>query len=185
MANKRKKKKVLSKGLKKIFDVGLFLLIALILTFILSEYVVERITIHNHSMEPTLESEDSVLIDKISYRFRNPNRYEIIVFKSNQKGEYLIKRIIGLPYETVQIINGRFIVDGEPIDDIDNLDSPEYEGVASSPVRLSEGEYFVVGDNRKDSIDSRYEEVGIVTSTKIVGKLMIRLLPISNFKIFR
>ena len=162
---------------------GLFILAVLLMTFVLSRYVFERVRVHNHSMEHTLESGDGVMIDKISYRFRDPKRFDIIVFK--QKGsEDLIKRVIGLPTETVQIVDGKFLIDGEPIEDIKGLDAPEYAGIASKPIELSVGEYFVVGDNRSESIDSRYEDVGVVTSTRIKGRMFMRIYPFSKIKIF-
>ena len=166
-----------------VLKTGLFILAVLLLTFILSEYVFERVSVHNHSMEHTLESGDGVMIDKISYRFRDPKRFDIIVFK--QKGsEDLIKRVIGLPNETVQIKDGRFFIDGEEIDDVKGLDRPEYAGIAGEPLILLEDEYFVVGDNREESIDSRYEDVGIVTRSRIKGRMFMRVYPFKNIKFF-
>ncbi|MCR5301674.1 MAG: signal peptidase I [Lachnospiraceae bacterium] len=167
-----------------ILKIGLFVLAVLIVSFILSEYVVERARVTNHSMESTLESDDGILIDKITYRFREPERFDIIVFKQTGTGEELVKRVIGLPFETVQIVDGKFLIDGEPIDDVKGVDAPEYAGLAQSPVELSAGEYFVVGDNREESIDSRYEQVGIVTSTRITGRVFMRIIPFSKIRFF-
>ena len=169
--NKGKNSNAVLYGLLKF---GLFILTVLIIALVMSKYLVKRVTVHNHSMEHTLESGDSVLIDKISYRFSDPKRFDIIVFR--QKGsEDLIKRVIGLPDETVQIKDGRIYINDEEIDDIEGLDPPEYAGIAETPVQLSKGEYFVIGDNRAESIDSRYEDVGIVPSTKITGRMLMRL----------
>ncbi len=182
MGKRRKKKSGALVG--SILEAGLFILAVLIITFIISNYVVERVKVHNHSMEHTLEDGDSVLIDKISYRFRDPERFDIIVFKQKGSGEELIKRVIGLPFETVQIIDGKIYIDGEEIEDPKGLKGPEYAGLAAEPVKLSVGEYFVIGDNRSDSIDSRYEEVGTVASTKITGRMFMRLLPLNKMKFF-
>jgi len=179
---KKIKKRLLNRILKKIFDLGVFVLVVLVITLLLSKYVVERIVVHNYSMEPTLMSESSILIDKISYRFSNPKRFDIIVFKQKNTGDELIKRVIALPHETVQIVDGSFVVNGNKIADIEGLDSPDYAGTASEVIFLSEGEYFVIGDNRKESIDSRYEEIGLVTDTRIIGKAFFQLLPIKDFK---
>lgn len=180
-----KKKKKKSGGFAAvILKMGVFILSVLIIAFLMSKYVVERVEVHNHSMEHTLESGDGVLIDKISYRFSSPKRFDIIVFRQKGSSEELIKRIIGLPNETVQIKGGKFLIDGEEIEDLKGLDAPEYAGIAESPVILSSGEYFVVGDNRDDSIDSRYEEIGIVNSSKITGRMFLRILPIKRFKFF-
>lgn len=180
--SKRRKKRLLNRILKKIFDLGVFVLVVLIITFLLSKYVVERIAVHNYSMEPTLKSESGILIDKISYKFHDPQRFDIVVFRQKNTGDELIKRVIALPHETVQIVDGSFIVDGIKIVDIEGLDEPVYAGMASEPVILSEGEYFVIGDNRKESIDSRYEEIGLVTDTRIMGKAFLQLLPLKDFK---
>jgi len=184
MSRKKRRKRKLNKYIKAVLDMGIFLLVVLVITYILSEYVVERITIVNHSMEKTLSSDDSVLIDKISYRFKEPERFDIIVFKQNDTGEELIKRVYGLPYETIQISEGEIYINGEIIEDIKGLDKVEFSGLATYPVTLSAGEYFVLGDNREISIDSRYSEVGTVKSSKIIGKMFLRILPIKNFKFF-
>ena len=173
MAGKKRKK---TGGVVRGFlETGLFILAVLVIALLLSKFVVERVRIHNHSMEHTLEEGDSVLIDKISYRFRDPERFEIIVFKPKGGGEELIKRVIALPSETVQITDGKIYIDGEELKDVKGLDPPEFAGIAASPIELSVGEYFVIGDNRKESVDSRYEEVGIVTSTRIKGRMLLRL----------
>ncbi len=181
--SKTKKKRRKSTA-SSVLEFGLFILSVLVVAYLLSEFVVERVRVRNHSMEHTLESDDSVLIDKLSYRFREPERFDIIVFKQKGTGEELIKRVIGLPFETVQIVDGRFIIDGEELEDYPGLEAPEEAGLAASPIKLSVGEYFVVGDNRKESIDSRYEDVGTVTSTRITGRMFMRVLPLSKIKIF-
>ena len=169
---------------KSLLEVGVFILVVLIITFVLSRVVLERVRVRNHSMAHTLEDGDSVLIDKISYRFHDPERFDIIVFRQNGTGEELIKRVIGLPSETVQITDGKFLINGEEITDVPGLDAPEFEGIAENPVKLSVGEYFVVGDNREESIDSRFEQVGIVPSTKITGRMFMRLFPLNKIKFF-
>ena len=181
---KRRKKKKAGGFVSGILEVGLFILAVLLIAFIMSRYVVERVEVHNHSMEPTLESGDSVLIDKISYRFRDPKRFDIVVFKQKGMSDELIKRVIGLPHDTVQIVDGKIYVNDEEIEDIKGLDAPEYAGIAQVPVKLSVGEYFVIGDNREESIDSRYDEIGIVTSTRITGKMFLRILPLRKLKLF-
>ena len=172
-------------GVARVFlEIGLFILAVLVITFVISNFVVERVKVRNHSMEHTLDDGDSVLIDKISYRFRDPERFDIIVFKQKGTGEELIKRVIALPSETVQIVDGKFLINGETLEDIKGADLPEDAGIAAEPVKLGVGEYFVVGDNRAESIDSRYEQVGIVTSTRIKGRMFMRLFPLKKIRIF-
>lgn len=183
-AKKKKRNNPIKRAIKKVFDLGVFLLVVLVLTYILSNYVIERIVIQNHSMETTLFPDDNVFIDKISYRFKDPERYDIIVFKQNGTGEELIKRIYGLPHETILIRDGKFYIDDELIEDIDGVMPPEDAGIANVPIKLSEGEYFVVGDNREVSIDSRSNQVGLVTNTRIIGRCFMRIMPITKIRFF-
>ncbi len=183
MSKNRRNKK--GAGITGVFlEIGLFILAVLIITFVMSRFITERVIVRNHSMEPTLDDGDSVLIDKISYRFRDPKRFDIVVFKQKGTGEELIKRVIALPSETVQIIDGEFYINGEKIDDVEGLDPPEEAGIAAKPLELGVGEYFVVGDNRAESTDSRYEQVGLVTSTRIKGRMFMRLLPLKKIGFF-
>lgn len=179
--NQYKKSKSILRGL---FDVGVFLLIVLLLALIMKAFIFERVTVLNYSMENTLSPCDSVLVEKISKYYRKPKRFDIIVFKQNGTGEELIKRVIGLPGETIQIGNGYIYVNGKPIDDYPGLVAPENPGRAARAISLMPGEYFVLGDNREDSIDSRYDEIGNVTDTRIIGRAMMRIYPISKMKFF-
>ena len=160
-----------------IVDLGFFILIVLAFTYLMSNYIVERVVVKNHSMEATLDDGDHVLVDKISYILRDPKRFEVIVFKQNGTGEELIKRIIGLPGETVVIKNGDIFINGQQIEDYEGLKPPVDAGIASSHITLGPGEYFVLGDNREVSIDSRYEEVGNVTNTRMIGRAIFRIYP--------
>ena len=185
MGNKKKKEKRKKKlkFLKKLIDCGIFLLIVLTVTFILNEYVIERTQVHNHSMEPTLSEGDVLLTDKLTYKRRDPKRYEIVIFKNETDGEDLIKRVIGLPGETVRIVQGKIYIDGENIEDIEGLDKPFDAGSAAEDFKLGEDEYFVLGDNREVSIDSRVPSVGAVSAENIIGKALIRIKPLSKFRI--
>ena len=163
------------------------------LSFLLATYMLGKTTVVGHSMEPTLYNDDNVLIDKVSYCFKEPQRYDVIIFEPNiaNVSKYYVKRIIGLPGETVQIIDGLVYIDGEPLeDDIiysfkltdENGDEIEPEkiynaGLASEPVELGYDEYFVLGDNRNNSEDSRFADVGVVHSDYIEGKVWFVLSP--------
>lgn len=179
----REKRKKKLRFLKKLIDCGFFLLIVLIITYVLNEYVVERTQVHNHSMEPTLNEGDVLLTDKLSYKKRSPKRMEIIIFKNESNGEDLIKRVIGLPGETVRIVQGKIYIDGENIEDVDGLDLPFDAGLAANDFKLADDEYFVIGDNREVSIDSRSATVGAVKSEDIIGRAFVRIKPLSKFRI--
>ena len=129
-------------------------------------------------MEPTLKDGDILLVDKLSYRFSDPRRYDIIVFSYRyQKGRYYTKRIIGLPGETVQIQDGAVFIDGKPLEDDISSESIEKARRASEPVVLGEDEYFVLGDNRNFSSDSRDTDVGNVKRRDIIGRIWLKVWP--------
>jgi len=138
------------------------------------------------SMYPSFEDKDRLLVQKVSYYFHDPERFDVIVFEPTQyKGEHFIKRVIGLPGETVQVINGYFYINGEKLEsDIYGYDLMDYSGRASEPITLKEGEFFVAGDNRNHSNDSRSVAVGNVTKDQILGKVLVRFWPFSTARFF-
>lgn len=183
-SEKLKKKKIKEKRLrfiKNTFNIGMFLLVVLIITWILHTYVVERIEVHNHSMEPTLSSGDILLMDKITYSKKNPKRFDIVIFENKAVEDDLIKRVIGLPGECIRIVHGKIYINGELVDDIDGLEPPYEEGIAAEDFELGSDEYFVIGDNREVSIDSRSMDIGAIKRNNIVGKVFIRIKPIKKF----
>ena len=134
------------------------------------------------SMSPTLKDKENLILDKISYHFRDPERYEIVVFPPKYKeNTYYIKRVIGLPGETVQIRDGDVYIDGMRLEEDGAYGKINDPGLAAEPFLLGEEEYFVLGDNRNDSIDSREPEVGAVRREDIMGRAFFRLWPLSEF----
>ena len=164
----------------------LYLLVIVLLTWVIVTFVGQRTKVDGHSMEPTLSDGDNLIVDKLSYRFRDPERYDIIIFPGPEEfGQhpYYIKRIIGMPGETVQIKDGKvYINDKELKSDVYGItDYIDYPGIAEEPITLGDDEYFCLGDNRPVSQDSRYEEVGPVKRSIIVGKVWIRIWPLTKF----
>lgn len=157
------------------------------LSFLLATYMLGKTTVVGHSMEPTLYNDDHVLIDKVSYCFKEPQRYDVIIFEPAiaNVSKYYVKRIIGLPGETVQIVDGVVYIDGEPLEDdiiysfmLEDENGEEITpekifnaGLASEPVELGYDEYFVLGDNRNNSEDSRFANVGNVKYSSIIGRI--------------
>lgn len=134
-------------------------------------------------METALHNGDNLIVDKISYRFRDPERYEIIVFPYKyQEDTYYIKRIIGLPGETVQVINGEVYINGELLGEEYGIEKIEdsKRGLAEEPITLGEDEYFVLGDNRNRSSDSRDPSVGILTREDLIGRAWVRIWPLDD-----
>lgn len=168
---------------KKITNLILLLIAIIILigTFVY-EYTFEETKVVGDSMENTLQDKDSILINKLAYQNHSPKRYDIIVFPYN-KNTYFIKRIIGLPGETVQIINSSIYINGTILYENYGKESmDEYtEGIAKDKILIGKDEYFVLGDNRNDSMDSRNKEVGLIKQEDILGKAEIRVYPFSSF----
>ena len=140
-------------------------------------------------MENTLHNGDNLIVDKLSYRFRDPERFDIIVFPFQyQTNTYYIKRIIGLPGETVQIMeDGSIYINGEKMEESYGREviQPETIGRAAEPIVLGEDEYFVMGDNRNNSSDSRKDIVGNIKREDIIGKAWLRIWPLSDFGVLK
>ena len=168
---------------------GLYLLGVLCATYLVITFVGQRTDVEGVSMETTLSDGDNLIVDKISYRFRDPQRFDIIVFPFEyQENTYYIKRIIGLPGETVQIDEeGRIYINGEVLDEPYGKEviRPENIGIAANPIVLGEDEYFVMGDNRNNSSDSRTEVVGNIHRDDIIGRAWVRIWPLTKFGVLK
>lgn len=155
--------------------------------FVVPKYVLQRTVVKGHSMENTLHEGESLLVEKISKHFNDPDRYDIIVFhpKGEPEDEYYVKRVFGLPGETIQIKGNDIYIDGKIIEDGygKSIMLEGDEGTATEPIKLGEDEFFVLGDNREVSLDSRDEGLGPISRSDIVGKSLIRIWPIKQFGI--
>lgn len=151
------------------------------LTWLIITFVGQRTRVSGHSMEATLHDGDNLIVDKLSYHFREPKRFEIIVFPYRHKENiYYIKRIIGLPGETVQVKDGYVYINGEKLDENYGLEVMEDAGIAAEPIELGEDEYFVLGDNRNHSSDSRDPSVGILHRDELIGRAWVRIWPLDS-----
>jgi signal peptidase I len=130
-------------------------------------------------MEVTLQAEDKIIINKLAYVFHDPKRYDVIVFKQSgdEHNYYNIKRVIGLPGEKVLIKEGNIYINGVALEEPMVLDPIQIGGLANEEIVLEEDEFFVLGDNRNNSEDSRFANIGNVVLDDIIGKAWIRLSP--------
>ncbi len=181
--------------LKDILGMSLYLLGVLVLVYLVITFVGQRTVVNGASMEPTLygyddsnpdKVGDNLIVDKITYRFSNPERFDIIVFPYRYSDEIYIKRIIGLPGETVQIDTaGNIYINGEILQEGYGKEVITYPGDATNPIELGENEYFVLGDNRNNSRDSRYSDVGLIHRDEIIGRAWLRVWPLERFGILK
>lgn len=159
----------------------LYIVLIIALTWIVVTFVEQRTEVSGSSMETTLSDKDQLIVDKMTYRFRDPKRYDIVVFPYQyQDNTYYIKRIIGLPGETVQILSGMVYIDGMRLDEHYGNEIMENPGIAEEPLTLGEDEYFVLGDNRNNSSDSRASDVGLIHRKDLIGRAWIRVWPLSQ-----
>ncbi len=156
------------------------IIVIIVLAFFISEMFADKITIAGHSMEPAIMQEEVVLVDKLSYEFISPKRGDIISFYLSDdvdNEQVYVKRIIGLPGETVQIKDGYVYIDDKIIDKSSEIYKASIAGIAEDEIILGENEYFVLGDNRASSEDSRFDNVGLVNISQVEGKVWFRISP--------
>ena len=151
------------------------------ITFLIITFVGQRTKVSGNSMYDTLENGDNLILEKLSYRFHDPERFDIVVFRyTHRENTFYIKRVIGLPGETVQIIDSKIYINGELLEENYGYEPIQDAKRASEPITLGEDEYFVLGDNRNDSSDSRDPAVGNVTRSQIIGKAWLRIWPLNK-----
>jgi len=173
---KKRRKKIQIETIKEIFSwffwIGVSVFTAIVLMYVLGL----RTNVIGNSMEPGLHSGQQILINRLIYQVSSPKRDDIVAFQpnGNENSHYYIKRIVAVPGETVQIINGYLYVDGKKIDngEYDKIQDP---GIAINEIYLNDDEFFVLGDNRNFSEDSRAGNIGVVNKNYIIGKVWFRL----------
>lgn len=157
----------------------LYISLVVALCWVLLTFVGQRTEVSGESMSNTLHSGDTLWIDKLAYEIGDPERYDVVVFPYEDEADtYYIKRVIGLPGETVYIDEaGNIYINDELLDtDVYGREkiASDKRGVAEEPVTLGEDEYFVLGDNRNNSRDSRISEVGNISRSELIGKAVFR-----------
>lgn len=168
---------------KWIFKIAVVCLLA----FVAVWYFGQQVSTVGDSMNPVLSNGDVVLVNRIVYNATTPKRGDIIVFKpkGNENAHYYIKRIIGLPGETVEIMENHIYIDGEKLEEDYETTDIDDVGIVNEKIQLDGDEYFVLGDNRKSSEDSRNADIGNVKREYIYGKAWFVLSPKKDFGFIR
>lgn len=164
---------------KWVFEIAVVCLFA----FVAVWYFGQRVSTVGDSMSPVLRNGDVVLVNRIVYNATTPKRGDVIVFKpkGNENDHYYIKRIVGLPGETIEIIENRVYIDGERLEEDYETTNIDDVGVVDEKLKLAGDEYFVLGDNREQSEDSRDADVGNVKREYIYGKAWLVITPGDEF----
>ena len=171
---------------REILGFLLYVMMVVGITFFIITFIGQRTYVSGSSMENTLHHGDNLIVDKITYRFSKPKRFDIIVFPfRHQEKTYYIKRIIALPGETVQIREGVILINGKILRESYGKEIMKSAGLAADPITLGEDEYFVLGDNRNDSTDSRDPSVGVIHKDEIIGRAFIRIWPLDKIGVLK
>lgn len=170
---------------KDVLEIIFYISLVLLATFLIVTFVAQRTVVEGNSMSPTLKDGDNLIVSKITYKVKDPERFDIIVFPFKEsKDTNYIKRIIGLPGETVQIDHeGNIYIDQKKLEEDYGAAKIKNPGIADEPIKLGEDEYFVLGDNRNDSKDSRFADVGNIKRSSIIGKAVFRLYPFNKMHV--
>lgn len=173
--------------LNDVLSTSIYLLSVLVAVLLVVTFVGQKIEVIGSSMSPTLEDKDFLLVDKISYRLGDPKRFDIVVFPYQyEPNTYYIKRVIGLPGETVYIDDsGKIYINGEVLEEGYGKETITNPGRAYEEIRLSPNEYFVMGDNRNNSSDSRDPNVGNILRDEIIGRAFMRVSPLKKLGIIK
>ena len=155
------------------------IMVTLVFAAVVAIMMFQTVTMQESSMEPTISVGDRFFINRAVYKFSSPQRGDMIVFRTSASDDAAlhIRRVIGLPGETVQITGGRILINGEVYNEGKDFPMITNPGLAATAVTLESGEYFVLGDNRNNSEDGRYADIGMVRKRYIVGKIWFTCSP--------
>lgn len=157
--------------------------IFLVLWKVVPTFIIERTVVDGTSMQETLQDKEQLMVEKLSYQFSDPKRFDIVILMpyGEDIDEYFIKRVIGLPGETIQIKDEKIYINGELLEENYGKEPIMEGGIAEEPLTLGDDEYFVMGDNRNGSDDSRADYIGPIARNLIKGKAVLRIWPLDQF----
>ncbi len=173
--------------LKEILSTSIYVLVALVVSLLVVRYVGVRTHVDGNSMNDTLYNGENLIVDKITYRFSEPDRYDIVVFPfQHSEDTFYIKRVIGLPGETIYIDDeGKIYINDEILEESYGKEIIRNPGRAYEKIRLADDEYFVMGDNRNNSSDSRDPAVGNIKRSDLIGRAWVRIWPLNKLGFIR
>ena len=172
-----KKKKISKEMIREILATAFYCFAAVLVAFVIVYLVGMKISVIGVSMEPALYNGQEILVNRFVYKLFAPGRGDIVAFlpNGNQNSHYYLKRVVGLPGEHIQIIGGYVYIDGVLLEEDDTYDKISDPGIAENEMVLGSNEYFVLGDNRNNSEDSRSGNIGPVSRDTITGKAWFHL----------
>ncbi len=178
---------IIASGIKSFFFWIVKIVLVLVVGFLATIALGKTTVMQDGSMGPTLLTGDLTLTDRFSYQIGAPARGDIIAFKlsDEEMASIHIKRVIGLPGETIQIIDGKIFIDEKEYKETENFPKIENPGMAEEIIKLGSNEYFVLGDNRNSSEDSRFLAVGTVEKEQIIGKIWCIISPKERMKLVK
>ncbi len=179
----KKRKKINIPLVKEILTWTVEIMVVLAAAFILVYFIGLRTSVVGQSMAKTLEARDEILVNRFIYKVTQPKAGDIIVFlpNGNEKSHYYVKRVIAAPGDTVFIDKGILYVNGEEYEEEIECEKMEDAGLAGEEITVGEDEYFVLGDNRNNSEDSRYANIGNVKRDYIIGQAWFVVSPFDKF----
>lgn len=172
-----------------ILDWVIDIAIAGIIVYIITTFAFQNMFVVGNSMTPTLKHGETVLINKMTYHMKKPSRNDLISFKHVDPSENeinIVKRIIGVPGDKIEVINDRMYINNELVEyfvEEYNKQPMPIAGNMEYPIVVPAGAYFVLGDNKNNSMDSRYQEIGMIPEKEIEGKLCVRIWPLWKIKL--
>lgn len=164
---------------KEIIEWAKSITIAIFIAVIIRSFVFEIVLVDQSSMYPTLKQDDKIAVIKVAYLFNPPERGDIVIVKIDETLSY-VKRVIAFGGETIEIKDSKVYINGTVLKEDYLVKGIEYDDYA--PVRVPEGTYFVMGDNRPISLDSRVEGIGFIKQKAVLGKVIFKLKPFTTFK---
>ena len=183
----REKKKINFGLLKEIAVWIVEILLTIAAAIIMVSFFGFRVSVIGPSMSPTLENGEKVLVNRFVYKLFDPKQNDLIVFQpnGNEKSHYYVKRVIALPGDTVQIKDGKVYVNGELLAESVETEKIENAMMAENEIVVGEDEYFVLGDNRNNSEDSRYASIGNVKKDHITGEAWVVVYPFDRIGLLK